>query len=150
VRAPYQLSYVPHDLPGTYAMTSDYALDQMRSVVGLGGQPSLKAVAPPMETMGELPLEIDVLPRSVNVDRDIPDLGAPTKIAGYDSWYLTRTGTLIVPPGGSTLVVNVGRCRVTLTTKDRKQIPHEQLKRLVEGAKFTDCTDPQTWTPPLP
>jgi hypothetical protein len=98
----------------------------------------------------EVPLLIDVLPRGEYVDGHTADLGSPTKIAGLDTWYLIgNTAGWGVRQGGSTLVVNHGRCQFHFKAKDSGQLPYDELRRMVEGARFADCTDPSTWTRPV-
>jgi hypothetical protein len=150
VLTPYQLGYVPGGLPATYALVRDNLPNEATSVVGLGGQPKLDGPFG-RQTSDDQPLEIEVMPRDAYVDSHIAEYGGKAaKIAGHESWYVTETRGVVVPDGGSVLIVNVGHCWVSIQAMDRKQIPYEELKKLVESAEFKDCADPRTWTRPVP
>jgi hypothetical protein len=76
-----------------------------------------------------------------------PDL----RIAGHDSWWYTdrEPGPLVIRQNGAALFVNAGNCQMQLYVTDVNTYPLEELKRIVEGASFRDCTDGATWVPPL-
>jgi hypothetical protein len=145
---PYQLGYVPRRLPVTSLTISDYRPSETNVVTGFGGQPTLDSLLPTAVSR-DMPLQIQVLPRSDYVDSHTPRT-PPTKIAGYDSWYITTQGDVVPPPNGAILLVSVNNCSVQIQTGNRDQIPYQELKKLVERATFADCTDPGSWLPPRP
>jgi hypothetical protein len=73
------------------------------------------------------------------------------KIAGHDScWYTDRQpGPLVIRQNGAALFVNAGNCQMRIAVNDVRQYPFNELKRMVEGATFRDCTIGSTWVPPL-
>jgi hypothetical protein len=93
------------------------------------------------------PLQVSMHTRD---DRSRTDLGPATgRIAGHDVWYLTESSPRWIVPGhGSLLFFSVGRCDVSFRVDDRDQVPYAELKRMVEQARFGDCTKPGTWTGP--
>ncbi len=148
---PYLLGYVPHGLPGTVLIADvlgpppDY-----NTTIDFGGDPVWDSPIGPTLSAGGVPLEIQVLTRSDYGDGHISPHDTTTKIAGYDAWYYTgKNGAMVLPDAGSGLLLHVGRCEVRLTVQDRSQITYQDLVRLVENARFADCTDPGTWLPPL-
>jgi hypothetical protein len=150
--APYHLTYLPAGLTGVYAMSTDAGPLERRSDIGYGSDRSMPDVMRLMFGQArDLPLTIDVLLRGDYVDSHIADLGAPTKVAGLDTWYVTSDGTgWGVPAGGADLVVRFGRCLATIAVKDSSRFPYGVLKRIVEGARFVACENAATWTGPLP
>jgi hypothetical protein len=151
IQTPFHLGYLPNGLHGSYAKVRDYEPADADALFGLdsGGLPP-DTVNAHWTSAPDLPLTIQVLPRSTYLDSHTETLGPATKIAGYDTWYVTRRDAgYMIPAGGSALIVNVGHCQVDILVQDRGRIPFDELKRIVEGAQFADCTDPSTWTTPL-
>jgi hypothetical protein len=149
IRAPYRLAYVPAGLPGVYAQTAVHIGDQS-STIEFGTLPTPDPMDASDSIERDTALRVDVFPRHEYLDSSTRDLGPPMKIAGHDGWYLTRsTGNLSVDPGSSLLILYAGRCHVRIGVRDVKQIPFRELKRMVQGARFTDCADSATWTSPL-
>lgn len=151
VKTPYRLGYVPADLPATAAVTFDSNPAESNSVVGFDATATptlldLRSAGIP----GVPALKIQVVPRSEYVDSHAGNLGPPTKIGGWDTWYITTQDKgWVVPQRGSVLVVNAGHCQAHIVVRDRSQIPYTELNRLVADMTFADCTDPATWTRPL-
>jgi hypothetical protein len=154
VTAPYRLTYLSPGLTATYATVRDGAgvPGEQDSVMGFGGKPAWSngTVFPESVT----PLSIHAMPRYDGPpdkgDQPAP-IGTSTTIAGHATWYYTAPNSFIAPPtAGSLMVVEAGSCYVEITVQDRRQIPLSELTRLVEGARFTSCSDPTTWVAPLP
>ena len=151
--APYHLGYVPNGLRGVYGLVSDHDLTMTNSIVGLDTSTSgliWDRISPLTALLLTSALNIQVLPRGDYVDSHTRDLAPTDQIAGHDVWYLTATSFLVVPDGGSAMAVNAGNCQAHFVVRDRTRIPYAELKRIVEGATFLDCTNPTTWTAPLP
>jgi hypothetical protein len=154
--APYHLTYVPAGLPGAYLqMYRGGPGGWPHSAVALAvdRQPSQDQVLPPLSPRGA-PLKITMEPTEGNRDLEwiIPDLGPKTHtIAGYDAWYVPMPHRHFTgPEKGSQLFVTIGSCTLWITVADRTQIPFEEQKRMIEGAQFKDCENPDTWVKPLP
>jgi hypothetical protein len=91
-------------------------------------------------------------PLSSTDDDTIRSLGPPeVTIAGHDGWYNTEgtPGWQVAPNTGHLMFV-IDHCWVEVSSDDLTQLPYEELKRVVEGARFADCTQPNTWLAPLP
>jgi hypothetical protein len=154
ILAPYHLTYVPDDLPVSIALTSDFRPSQAYSAVSFAvdRRPlplAFVAIGTPTE---RLPMTIDVKPLDLDWESITGQLGQPTvRIAGHDGWFFTgNEHGWLGPAEGSHLLLNVGRCAVTVTVADRGKITFEEQKRMIEGAQFKDCEDPDTWVKPLP
>jgi hypothetical protein len=150
VHVPYRLGYVPAGLPVNAAMTAMGARD---AVVGFGaptpGLPSAHSFMYGLALPAFLVVQAD--PHTPDLDRSFGGLGAPTPIAGLDTWYLTRSEPgLTVLDGAGLLAVRTPHCLVQISVQDRRRVPYDALKRMVEGARFADCGNPATWTSPLP
>lgn len=147
VVAPYRLSYLPDDLPVTFALVRNHDPSLTNSVVAFGGTPTDLAQA--ARGPDDASLTIQVLNRTEYVDSHTSTPGQ-AQIAGHDSWYFTNSSSgWGVVDGGAILAVNTDRCQLILSVRDRVRYPYETLKRIVEGADIRDCTNPTTWTTPL-
>jgi hypothetical protein len=153
LRTPYRLGYVPAGFTGVYAashqppwpLNSVFALDPDPAVPITGLDPTNGATHDV-----SVALTIRVTPMTGYVGGHIADLGAPTKVAGLDTFYLTAsTAGWSVEPGSAVFVVGNGHCPVFMTVRERDRVPYAELVRMVENATFTDCADPATWTAPL-
>jgi hypothetical protein len=146
VVAPYGLTYVPPGLRPVYTLNVEDHPTSKRSVIGFDPD------AVDLSTARELSLTIDVMNRDAHRDGRMAGLGQPTAtLAGRPAWYVTDRGYgWMIPEGGSMLFVQDERCQYMLSVRDRAAVPYEELKRMVEGARFADCTNFATWTPVLP
>ncbi len=152
ILAPFSLSYIPGGLKpfslNTYDRTPDINNDAFISFGTPAEPPQMDDYEP---LMGGRPLAIRMLARSSYLDEKTDELGAPTRIAGYDAWYLTQsTKTWQVPDNGSILALHHEDCYVSITVADRNRITLAELTRMLEGTRFADCTDKDTWVRPVP
>lgn len=152
VSAPYRFGYVPHG----------WAVEGVQQQVdGRGGRSdateSTVAFGPRTSTVGPY-TGLSVWGRSLVVSMakhydgpaELPENGPVTgQIAGRDVRYIESAGSGLAPDHGSTLIIRVGPCDVSVRVIDRDQVPYSELERMVENARFADCTDPRTWTSPL-
>ena len=157
MRASFHLGYLPPAVAGQPASitTSNFAGEGTPAVaVKIGLQPSkIDMYTLGKGDWGEL-LSVQVGPFSGRdtSDPSIQALGPPeVRIAGFEGWYNTdpTPGWLVTPNTGH-LMLDDGRCSLNVSSLDLTKIPYEELKRVVEGAQFADCTQPGTWLPPLP
>ena len=153
LQAPFRLGYIPPGLAGRAARVLDYRPgDGLTVSVDLGPHPSAIDMYAGAEGQSDQPLRVYMRPLGTFDDDVIRTLGPPeARIAGYDTWYNTEgTPGWQVAPGTGHVMAIVGRCWLEVSSSDVTQIPYEELKRVVEGARFADCTQPGTWLPPLP
>jgi hypothetical protein len=150
VVTPYHLSYLPPGahVTGAQVRYGDRTLTD--SVLAFGDKPPATWLESQLGWMGA-PLSIQTINRTQVIDSYQKDTPSTLKIAGHDSWWYTRSkpGPMAVRPNGAILVVNAGNCQMQLSVGDVRQYPFDELKRIVEGATFKDCTDGSTWVPPL-
>ncbi|MYW00573.1 hypothetical protein [Streptomyces sp. SID3343] len=153
LRAPYRLGYLPAGLrfEGWYARTEEAAAetDSELAFTAEAGQPRWQATSP-VNVMPGL-LDVRIMPRSGYLDGHTAEFGAPTSVAGHDTWYRTTSDKgVVVPEGGALFFANVGGCQVTIGVRDNTRIPYAEVLRTFEATEFKDCQDPSTWVAPLP
>ncbi|GAA2490690.1 hypothetical protein [Winogradskya humida] len=70
-----------------------------------------------------------------------------TTIAGRPARYFEgEAQSVMVPKGGSSLLVEVGTCGILVQVSDRKAIPRSALDTMFKGATFDRCDSLTTWT----
>jgi hypothetical protein len=154
LRAPYRLGYLPAGLAGVYATSNDTGPRSPDSTLAFDPDPA-KPVAGPDNATGwqpavETALTIRATVRMPYTDEKAAELGAPTKIAGLDTYYTDRNvGTWRIETGTAVLVVVTGTCQYHFAVRDKDRLPYADLVRMVENATFVNCADPSTWTTPL-
>ncbi len=149
VVTPYHLSYVPPGAEVTAAQIRYGDPTLTDSELAFGG-------TPPTSLTGGLVLQMtpDIAIQTVNrtdgIDSYQKGAPAPLKIAGHDAWWYTdrEPGPLVITQNHAALFVNAGNCQMQITA-DVTKYPFDELKRIVEGATFRDCTKGSTWVPPL-
>jgi hypothetical protein len=150
VIAPYRLAYLPPGARPTAAQVRNGDPSLTNSVVSFGG--------PGTSTLDELlfgsengDLVIKAVNRSEGIDSYQQGVQPDLTIAGHNSWWYTdrEPGPLVIRQNGAALFVNAGNCQMQLYVTDVNKYPLEELKRIVEGASFRDCTKGSTWVPPL-
>jgi hypothetical protein len=103
------------------------------------------------KSLGDLPLNVLVLPRANGGWTELVDVpGRPQwqTIGGQRAMYLPE-GSEGFDGGTAHLLIEKGKCGILISLGAPVRISYEELVRLVAGMTFADCTDPQTWVPPL-
>jgi hypothetical protein len=150
VVTPYHLGYLP---PGTQVTSAQVRYGDSTltdSVLAFGGEPPATFMESNLGWL-KAPLSIQTVNRSEGVDSYQKDTPSTLKIAGHDSWWYTdrEPGPLLIPQNGAALFVNAGNCQMRISVTDVRQYTFNELKRIVEGATFKDCTDGTTWVTPI-
>jgi hypothetical protein len=161
MRASFYLGYLPPAVAGQPASVTsnnnsnrNLAADGTSSVaVKVGLQPSkIDMYTLGRGVFGEL-LSVEMGPLGDMSDPSIQVLGPPeVRIARFEGWFRTDppAGQVATNKRSGSLTLSDGRCLLYVSSSDLTKIPYEELKRVVEGAQFADCTQQSTWLPPLP
>jgi hypothetical protein len=150
VVAPYHLSYLPRGAQLTSAQIRNGDPTLTDSALAFGGETPATWLESQLGWMNA-PLTIRTVNRTDVVDSYQKDTPSTLKIAGHDSWWYTdrEPGPLVIEQNGAALFVNAGNCQMRIMVTDVRQYPFDDLKHMVEGATFQDCTNGSTWVPPL-
>jgi hypothetical protein len=137
LRLPLRLGLaMPKGLQLTYVRSPDQRIDQRPAAVGFSApdrRPSGAAVytgLPP-----ELAVAVLTGARDAAWTRTRRTLTGQTEVAGMPAWYQP----------GTRLTIEAERCVVTVESA----LPRAELDNLVENLTIGDCTDPDSWIPPL-
>ncbi|MEU4215947.1 hypothetical protein [Actinoplanes sp. NPDC026623] len=137
LRMPLRLgSRLPAGLQLTYVRSPDQQIDRRPSALGLSA-PARRPSGAGVYAQVPAGLDVTVLiaPRDGAWDKRRATLTGATKSAGLPAWY----------DEGKRQTVQAERCVVTIDTA----LPRAELDLLVEQMTIGDCTDPDSWIPPL-
>jgi hypothetical protein len=143
--APFQLRDLPTGLVPRSADSAD-----LPNVPPLGGYRSASvtldhtAQPPKIVVFGPNPVDHGAVNISVSSisTTDPSGWGEPTKLGGLDGWLLTGKTS-------SQYRLRHDSCLVMIEVPAGASVATNELGRMVQTAKFTNCTDPQTWIGPI-
>ena len=147
VVAPVHLGYLPRGAQLTFAQTRN---GERESDLAFSGEP----LSPLARAAGWVnpPLLIKTVNRTADVDAHQKGTPPALTIAGHDSWWYTYHPAgpfAFYGKDSGALFVNAGNCQLQILVAHVNKFPFDELKRIVEGATFTDCSDVSTWGPPF-
>jgi hypothetical protein len=138
LRMPFRLGAgLPDGLQPTYFQSPENKTDGLPPTVGLSApfrEPSRAAVY--RAESPALDLSVSAVPRDTQWATTRKTLGAAAKVAGHDTWF-----------DSGQLTVEAERCIVHV--RGGTATPREQLARIVDEMTIGDCTDLDSWIPPL-
>jgi hypothetical protein len=137
LRLPVRLGLaLPKGLQLTYLRSPDQRIDRGRAAAGFS---TADRPASGAAVYSGLPPKLDIAlltgARNDAWARDRATMTGETRVAGLPAWY----------EPGKRLTVEAERCVVTVEST----LPRADLDSLVEQLTIGDCTDPDSWIPPL-
>ena len=137
LRTPFRLGGpLPAGLELSYVRSPDNRLDRQAPMAGLGAPGRLAAdVAVHTGPAPKLEVTVSAQARDARWAAERAKLGRAAPIAGRPAWY-----------AAGTLTVEGERCIVRLRSDRRAE---EDLTSIARRLTVGDCTDPESWIPPL-
>ena len=138
LRMPFRLSGgFPDGLAPTYIQSPENKVGGLPPTVGLSAPSRTPSRAAVYRTESpSLDLSVSAAPRDAQWATTRKTLGAAAKVAGHDTWF-----------DSGQLTVETDRCIIHV--RGATTAPRDQLARIVDGMTIGDCTDLDSWIPPL-
>jgi hypothetical protein len=156
VLVPMHFPVIPGNLPITYTEVDEHDAvnGPQKAALGFGGNP--RPIEPPDFPVHDVSTPLTITSWTANGSAPwIELLYGPvnTTVEGRPARYYERTeqdgGSVIVPPNGSVMLVEIGSCGIQVVVQDRTKITRADLDAMFTNATFDKCDSTKTWTRPL-